>query len=118
MALNKFGLYIRQYRLVNGITLKDMAEKVQISGPYLSSIENNKKPIPADLGDKIANEYSFSDEQKKELFDAIENSFTLVTVDTQGDELNLEIMSEIRKGLNDLTVEQKKEILDILKGNR
>ena len=58
MALNKFGQFIRKYRIDNALLLKNMAETLKIGSAYLSGMETGSKPIPSDMVEKISNAYN------------------------------------------------------------
>ncbi|WP_054950730.1 helix-turn-helix domain-containing protein [Numidum massiliense] len=63
------GLRIRELRLSQGITVTELAEKIQISQPYLSQIERGDRQAPIDvIGNicqvfKISLSQFFADEQ-------------------------------------------------------
>ncbi|MED1205888.1 helix-turn-helix domain-containing protein [Heyndrickxia acidicola] len=43
---NTFGIYLRDLRKEKKITLVELAEKLELSQPYLSQIENGKMNVP------------------------------------------------------------------------
>lgn len=44
--MNEFGKFMRDYRYMNGqISLRDLAEKIEISASLLSSYETGRRPI-------------------------------------------------------------------------
>ena len=45
--METFGGYIKKMRELRGIGLREMAKAVQISPPYLSDIEKNKRGVPS-----------------------------------------------------------------------
>ncbi|MDR1286908.1 MAG: helix-turn-helix transcriptional regulator [Treponema sp.] len=42
---NRFGLYCKELRRVLGITITQAAEKIGVSQPYLSQLENGTEPL-------------------------------------------------------------------------
>ena len=76
----------------SGDSLRDMAKKINISPSYLSSIENEKREVPADLGDKLVVAYNLNSEESKQVHEAIAESMNVVKVKT--DELTPEEKSE------------------------
>lgn len=46
MALDKFGMAVRDIRISEGILLYDMAQKFGLQSAELSGIECGRKPIP------------------------------------------------------------------------
>ena len=51
----KYRLKVRNYRIKNGMTQKELAMKIGISQNYLSQLENEKFDIKLSLLCKIAN---------------------------------------------------------------
>ena len=65
-----FGKCIRQQRKEQGLSLRKLAEKIDISPIYMSDIETGKKPVPIknknyELIDKIIKELKIPNEQRK-----------------------------------------------------
>ena len=66
----KFGEYLRQKRLDNNIKLKTMAELLDISPAYLSSLENGSRQPPSyELLEKIATILELGTDERYQLFD-------------------------------------------------
>jgi len=55
--VTKYGIELRKIRVVRRETLQDMADKVEFSISYLSSIENGIRKIPKNLTEKIIKVY-------------------------------------------------------------
>lgn len=72
--LTAFGKFCRVLRTRHDEILKDMANKLNVSSAFLSSVENGKKEIPASWFDKITDLYSLSKTEKDELAIAIATS--------------------------------------------
>ena len=78
MATVSFGPRIRALRRKQGLTQKQLAERLEISASYLNLIENDKRPLSAPLLIKIAGLFgldfqAFSeDDQARLLADAME----------------------------------------------
>ena len=51
---DKFGTYVRNRRTELGISLRDMAEKLEITPAYLSDIERGNRKAPIDHLEKLA----------------------------------------------------------------
>ncbi len=77
----KLGKYLRHLRLDHNEVLLTMAEKLNISPAYLSSIENGKRSIPDNLVYQVGQQYYLSDGEMEELKDAVEQSQMKITVD-------------------------------------
>ena len=70
MNITEFGKFIRKFRLDHDERLFDMAQKLQVSSAFLSSVETGKKSIPQKMLDKIKTVYNMSDECFQQLIDA------------------------------------------------
>ena len=112
--LTKFGVFIRKFRLDQGILLMDMAKSLGISPSYLSGIEIGNKPIPNNLGVKISQIYQLNSDYAAELMSSIDLSQQKITVKTKGNALDNQIVITFNRKKDLLTVEQKKQILAIL----
>ena len=67
---SKFGDYIAEKRKKWDITLRGMAEKLEIAAPYLSDIEKGRRNPPnIDMLEKMALFLKLSAFEKSELFD-------------------------------------------------
>ncbi|MCR4664886.1 MAG: helix-turn-helix domain-containing protein [Paludibacteraceae bacterium] len=73
-GLTELGAFLRKLRIDRRELLRDMAEKLNVSMSFLSSVENGKKNMPSDWVDKIPSLYKLTDTQKKELDAAIAES--------------------------------------------
>ncbi|MBQ8792664.1 MAG: helix-turn-helix domain-containing protein, partial [Clostridia bacterium] len=50
---DKFGIYVKNRRKELGLTIKDFAEKLNLSPAYICDIENGKRLAPLGCLDKI-----------------------------------------------------------------
>ncbi len=64
--VTEFGKFLRKLRIDNDELMLDMADKLEVSAAFLSSVENGKKKPPKDWESKIARFYSLEDSQKME----------------------------------------------------
>lgn len=69
--ITEFGKLLRTIRIDFNESAKDMADKLDISLPYLSAIETGKRDIPSDMEEVLLANYNFSDEYKANIRDAI-----------------------------------------------
>lgn len=65
--ITAFGKFLRNLRMDRGEILKEMAEKLQVTSSFLSSVENGKKKIPANWVEKISLLYSLSNKDRMNL---------------------------------------------------
>lgn len=71
MAITEFGKFIRKFRLDNDERLYDMAQKLDVSSAFLSSVETGKKSIPQKLLDNLETVYSLSDDLVQQMNEAV-----------------------------------------------
>jgi len=70
MNKEQFGDYITRKRGAMGITLRGMAEKLEITAAYLSDIEKGRRNPPDRLLlEKMANQLRLNEQDKDYLFD-------------------------------------------------
>ena len=68
--LSMFGKALRRYRIDNDLLLKDMADTLEISVAFLSSVEVGKKKVPAALISKLTAAYNLDKETLDNLKEA------------------------------------------------
>jgi transcriptional regulator with XRE-family HTH domain len=67
--MSEIGNYLKQLRKKhNNERLIDMAQKINISVPYLSSIENGNRPLTDKIINRIIDVYKLSEEDVEDLF--------------------------------------------------
>ncbi len=71
MAITEFGKFIRKFRLDNDERLYDMAQKLDVSSAFLSSIETGKKSVPQKLLDNLKAVYNLSDDLIQQMNEAV-----------------------------------------------
>lgn len=76
MSYTKFGEFVRVLRIKHHEVMGDMAKVLGASLPFLSAVENGKKNVPAEWIEKIVLHYNLTDDEKKELETAVEESRT------------------------------------------
>ncbi|NLC96561.1 MAG: helix-turn-helix transcriptional regulator [Erysipelotrichaceae bacterium] len=114
--LTKFGKELRMLRLEQDEILKQMAEKLEISPSYLSSIENGKKPITKTLLESIERVYNLNKKRYVELLNAAEITSNEITINTEGiSERNVPIALKFARSFNDLSDDAINRINSILK---
>lgn len=116
MELTNFGKFIRGYRSVHNILLKQMADALGFSSAFLSSVENGNKPIPQDLEKKLVNNYIFSEQEKEDLYNSIDTTRKQSTIEIPGNSLDQMLVGAFCRNFNELDELRKQELLNILKG--
>lgn len=93
MKLSTFGLFVRKLRLDFGLKLRDMATALQVSSPYLSSIELGEKTLTSKIAEQSLVYFvskGINEKQYSELREACDQSMKVVPVSMlQADERNL-----------------------------
>ena len=79
--VTEFGKVLKIIRINSGDTAKVMAERLGISVPYLSAIENGRRDIPTDLPDKLIKAYNLSERDQQKIRDAVVTSKDKVKID-------------------------------------
>ena len=79
--VTEFGKVLRKIRIDHGEILKQMADRLNVSSSFLSSVENGKKAIPADWCEKIAVFYQLDEIQTQLLKDSASASARTIRVD-------------------------------------
>ncbi len=64
--MTQIAKFLRKLRIDCDESLGDMADKLDLSAAYLSAIENGKRNAPEEMGDKLFEAYSLSEEQRRE----------------------------------------------------
>lgn len=74
MPITTFGKEARRVRIDRELMLKDQAEAMGVTAPFISSIESGRKPIPSNWIDRMATALSLTPQEVKSLKKAAENS--------------------------------------------
>jgi len=77
----EFGKVLRIIRINTSESMRDMAEKLNISAAYLSAIENGKRGIPDNLEEMVIKNYNLTENDKTKLKKAIIDSTNKIKVD-------------------------------------
>ena len=102
-------------RIDRGQIMLDMAKSLQVSPAFLSAVENGKKNIPAQWGDKIVKAYKLSEEKSLELMDAIDKSKIEIRINlSKHSEQDRNLAIAFAREFGSLNSEQKKEIFKML----
>ncbi|MDR2567680.1 MAG: helix-turn-helix domain-containing protein [Mycoplasmataceae bacterium] len=117
--MEKFTKLIRKIRIDNDEVLYDMAKKLNMSTAYLSSIENKRRPIPSDFLKQISEVYKLSDEQQKELQEAIAEKIETVSIDISSASLNKKNLAmSFNREFDTMDEEIAKQISELLNNDK
>ena len=115
--VTEFGKLLRIIRINSGDSAKDMAQKLNMSPSYLSTIENGKRNIPPDMEELLIKAYNLSGKDKEKLRKAMVDSSDTVKIDlTDLAEKKKQMIYEITKGdLDEATIDQLCKIINAKK---
>lgn len=117
--LSPFGKFSRKLRLERGELLLDMAKKLQVQSSYLSSVEVGRKSVPENWKEEIAVLYNLSEDEKKELSKAIDDSIRQIKIDMENrNDADRQFLLAFARKLDDLECFEKENILKILQNNK
>ena len=91
--ISKFGLCIRKIRSEKKDSLRQMAQKLNISATFLSAMEVGRKLVPVEYIEKIKEIYNLTNEQEKELENSIYETNNRVQIE-------LSLMNEAQKDVS------------------
>ncbi|MNH81813.1 Helix-turn-helix domain protein [compost metagenome] len=115
MKATAFGKFLRGLRLENEILLKDMADVLNVSSAYLSSLELGKKSVPDSFVAKIVDEYGLDSSKAAELRHAATLSQPSVKIDLVGKQNDdREIVMSFARRYESLSEESKKQLKKLL----
>ena len=78
--VTQLGKVLRIIRINVGDSMRDMADKLNLSAAYLSAIENGKRNVPEDFEEKVKSVYTLSEKDISTLRDAIADTASKVKV--------------------------------------
>ena len=78
MGYTKYGEFIRVLRIKHHEIMGDTAKLLGCMVSFVSSVESGKKNVPENWAQILIEHYHLTEDEQKELFDAIEDSKTQV----------------------------------------
>ena len=88
----QLGKLLRIVRINTGDSMRNMADKLDLSVSYLSAIENGKRNVPTNMEEKLFRAYELSEKDKQNVRDAIKETTSNIKV-------NITELSEMKKKL-------------------
>lgn len=115
---SKYSMLIKRIRSEYGEIMGDMADWLGVTLPFVSAVENGKKKIPDGWLTKIVEHYQLSDDEAKELEEAILESQTQIKLNISNvQEPQKRLAIQFQRSFDSLDKETTIKILDILKGD-
>lgn len=68
--LTEFGKVIRKLRIDHSLTLKEVADQIEVSSAYLSGVETGRKPLTMELVNKVIQVMRLSRDEIDEVLSA------------------------------------------------
>lgn len=110
--VTEFGKVLRKIRIDHGEILKQMADRLNVSSSFLSSVENGKKTIPTDWCDKISTFYRLDESQSQLLKDSASASAKTIKVDlTESSAIKKKAALVFARKFSELSDEQAESII-------
>ena len=113
--LNELGKALRKLRIDCGERILDMASKVKKSPAFISSIERNEREIPDKFDDTIIEAYNLTGKAAEDIRYAVVQSRQSFVIKPTS-QLGKDTAYLLARRVNDLSKDQIKDILKILKG--
>ncbi|WP_299022633.1 helix-turn-helix transcriptional regulator [uncultured Photobacterium sp.] len=115
MKATAFGKYLRKLRIEKEMLLKEMAETLNVSSAYLSSLELGKKSISDAVINKICSAFSLNKEQQDKLKELAMRSQPSVKIDLVGkSNEDREVVMSFARRYESLSEEDRKKVMKML----
>ena len=116
MKYTKFGELFRIYRIKKGETLHDASVLLGVTNSFVSAVELGKKKVPESWLEIISSHYKLTEEETKELEEAIKESSTNIKIELIGSTLfQRNLAFAFQRSFDDVSEEKANEIIEILK---
>lgn len=117
--LTAFGKALRKIRIDRNLLLKDMADGLGCSSPFLSAIESGTKKIPDDMIERISNVYKLTEEEVQSLEVGRDQSVKEVKMELKGYcEQDRELALAFARSFKSLDASQKEKLKKVLLGGK
>lgn len=112
--LPPIGVFLRDKRAKDGESLRFMADKIGISGAYLSAIEIGKRDINDKIVGRIIKKYELGVEDIKKIKFLAEASRREVKIKNGNSDIKRELLVEFKRKYSILSDEKASELLLML----
>lgn len=115
MAYTNFGKILRKKMIDKEENLLNLAEVLNVTTPFVSSVMTGKKSIPESWVDVLSNHFQLNEKEKSELYDAYLEDKTNVKIEvSQLDLSQKKCAIQFQRKLGGLSDEEINQILEIL----
>lgn len=119
MSYTKYGEFIRIQRLKHQEVMGDTAKLLEVSVPFVSSVENGKKKVPDGWYEKIADHYNLNRAERIELRDSIEQSKPQIRIDLKKvDGVKRDMAVQFQRSFENIDEETALKIVELLNGGK
>lgn len=114
--INKLSKFLKILRVSYNESAREMAEKLEISPSYLSSIESGKRPVPENFEEKMIDCYDLAGEELKEFREAVHEMQGYLTFNPSNlkEDERMLIMKLLNKSIDESTIQK---LCGIVKGD-
>ena len=117
--LTAFGKALRKIRIDRNLLLKDMADGLGCSSPFLSAIESGTKKIPDDMIERISKVYKLTEKEVHSLEVGRAQSVKEVKMELKGYcEQDRELALAFARSFESLDASQKEKLKKVLLGGK
>lgn len=111
----KFGEFVRVLRIKNHQVMGDMAKFLGTTTPFLSAVENGRKNVPKEWLSIISDYYRLSDDERKELEEAIEESKLQTKINMKdSSEMQRKVALQFARSFDEIDDETAERIIALL----
>lgn len=114
--LTEFGKVSRKLRIDHSLTLKEVADQMEVSSAYLSGVETGRKPLSMDLVNKVISVMRLSVNEVEALLKAAGQTLEEVKLSLADgrtpEEKEVALMFARRFGSSDFDAEKWKKLLE------
>ena len=115
MSYTRFGEFVRVLRVKSHEVMGDMARLLNTSTPFLSAVENGKKNVPKEWPAILIKHYRLSEEEQKDLYNAIEESRTQMKINMQSaGSAQRQVAVQFARSFNGMDEETANKIMKLL----
>lgn len=115
----ELGKYLKKLRIDKGEKMQDMAEKLNVSSSFLSSVESGKKRMPSMMMRNIIKIYTPDENDKKNFIEAAASTCDKIEIPLDSDDVQRNKLAlSFAAGVAQLTDEQLNEIYKILEDRK
>ena len=115
MGYTRFGKIIRKLMIERDETLKDLAELLDVSTAFVSSVLTGKKPVPKQWLEVLSKYYCLSEADVIKLNDAYDETKSIIKIDVSDCETDKKRLAlQFQRRFTGLSLEEMNSLFDIL----